>query len=75
MDRVPWRRLLVSGHSQLRSGLDPCTVHVMFVVSKVAEDTFFSKHLNFIPSVYFHKCSVVIFVLILLISEGQAGEA
>jgi hypothetical protein len=47
MDRVPWRRLLVSGHSQLRPGLDPCTVHVMFVVSKVAEDTFFSNDFDF----------------------------
>jgi hypothetical protein len=58
MDRVPWRRLLFAGHSQLRPQLDPCTVPVMFVVSKVAEDTFFSKDFDFIPSIYFHKCSI-----------------
>lgn len=72
--RIPWRRLLFAGHSYLRPGLDLFTAHVMLVVRKVAEDTFFSKDFDFITSVYFHIRSIVIFVLVLLISEGQAGE-
>jgi hypothetical protein len=62
--------LIFAGHSQLRPGLDPCTAYVMLV----AEGTFLSKDFDFITSLYFHTCSIIIFVLILPIPERQAGE-
>ena len=38
-------------------------------------DRFFSQYFSFPPSVSLHQCCLIIFILILLLSEGQAGEA
>jgi hypothetical protein len=36
---------------------------------------FCSKHFGFHVSVSFHQCSILIFILLLLLSEGQAGPS
>jgi hypothetical protein len=53
---VPWLRRLVAGLSPLRPGFDPGSVHVGFVVDKVALGQVFPRALrfsavNFIPPV------------------------
>jgi hypothetical protein len=54
---VPWLRRLVAGFSPRRSGFDPGSVHVEFVVDKVALGQVFLRVLrfspvNFIPPVF-----------------------
>ena len=47
---VPWlRRLVAAGLSQRRSGFDPGSVHVGFVVDKVALGQVFLRVLRFSP--------------------------
>jgi hypothetical protein len=48
---VPWLRRLVAGLSPRRPGFDPGSVHVGFMVDKVALGQVFP------PSVSFHRCS------------------
>jgi len=43
--------------------------------TKWHSDRLFSKHFDLPQSVSLHHCSIPIFFLILLLSEGQAGEA
>jgi hypothetical protein len=46
---VPWLRRLVAGLSPRRSGFDPGSVHVEFVVDKVALGQVFPRVLRFSP--------------------------
>jgi hypothetical protein len=43
--------------------------------TKWQSDRFFSKHFVLAPSELLHHCSIPIFILTLLLSVGQAGEA
>ena len=52
---------------------DPRSVHVRFAVDEVALGQIFLPVLRFPLSVSFHRCSVLIFML--LLPEGQTGEA
>ena len=55
--------------SPRRSGFRPRLVHVEFVVDEVAKGQGFLRIFRF-----FHQCAIVIFISILLLQEGQAGE-
>jgi hypothetical protein len=44
---VPWLRLLVAGLSPRRPGFNPGSVHVGFVVDKVAQGQVFPRVLRF----------------------------
>jgi hypothetical protein len=46
---VPWLRRLVAGLSARRAGFDPGSVHVGFVVDKVALGQVFPRVLRFFP--------------------------
>jgi hypothetical protein len=49
---VPWLRSLVAGLSPRSPGFAPGSIHVGFVVVKVALGRFFSEFLGFPPSIY-----------------------
>jgi hypothetical protein len=55
---VPWLGRLVAGLSPRRPGFDPGSVHVGFVVDKVALGLVFPRVLRFSLSVSFHRCSI-----------------
>jgi hypothetical protein len=68
---VPWLRRLVAGLSPRRPGFDPGSVHVGFVVDKVALEQAFPRvlrfsPLNFIPPVFHYsekrKKKLIIFI-------------
>jgi hypothetical protein len=46
---VPWLRRLVAGLAQRRPGFDPGSVHVRFVVDRVALEEVFPRVLRFSP--------------------------
>lgn len=46
----------------------------LLVVDKVAMGQVYLPVLRFLLSVPFHHCCTLIFILLLLLSEGQAGE-
>jgi hypothetical protein len=52
---VPWLGRLVADLSPLRPGFDPGSVHVGFVVDKVALGRFFPEYFGFIPLVLHYK--------------------
>jgi hypothetical protein len=54
---------------------NPRVLSVGFVVDKVALLMTFLSLLRFILSVTFQQYSIPVFILILPLSEGQAGEA
>jgi hypothetical protein len=58
-----------AGFSSRRSGFCRRLFHVEFVVDKVAKGQGFLRIFR-----VFHQCAVVIFILILLLPERQAGE-
>jgi hypothetical protein len=55
---VPWLRRLVAGLPPRRPEFDPGSVHVGFVVDKVALGQVFSPSSSVFPSVSFHRCSI-----------------
>jgi hypothetical protein len=56
---VLWLRLLVAGLSPRRPGFDPGSVHVGFVVDKVALGQVFPpEYFGFPLSISFHRCSI-----------------
>jgi hypothetical protein len=55
---VPWLRRLVAGLSPRRLGFDPGSVHVRFVVDKVALGQVFLRVVGFPLSISFHWCSI-----------------
>ena len=69
-EALSWLRRLVAGLSTRRSWFDPRSVSVGSVVDKVA----LSQYFSFPLSLSFHQYCVLIFVIILLLSEGQAGD-
>jgi hypothetical protein len=66
---VPWLRQFVAGLIRRRPRFDPGPVSVSFVVDKVALGQVF------LVSVSFHHCSILIFIYVLLLPEGQTSEA
>jgi hypothetical protein len=56
---VPWLRRLVPGFSPQRHGFDPVSVHVGFVMDKVALGQVFLRVVGFPLSVSFHRCSII----------------
>jgi hypothetical protein len=70
---VLWIRQLVAGISSRRPDFDPRSVHVRFVVDKVALGQVFFRVLRFFPCVSFHQCSILTIYTLLLL--GQTGEA
>ena len=63
---------LVTTLSLRRSRFNPGSVHVRFV-NKVAIVEVSSEYFVLLLSVSFHQCSILIFVLILLVSETNVG--
>ena len=56
---MPWLRRLVAGFSPRRPGLDAGSVHVGFVVDKVALGQVFPpEYFGFPLSISFHRCSI-----------------
>jgi hypothetical protein len=55
---VPWLSRLVAGLSPRRPGFDPGSVHVRFVVDKVALGQVFLRVVGFPLSISFHWCSI-----------------
>jgi hypothetical protein len=55
---VPWLRRLVAGLPPPRSEFDPGSVHVGFVVDKVALGQDVLEYFGFSLSVSFHQCSI-----------------
>jgi hypothetical protein len=55
---VPWLRRLVAGLLLRRPGFDPGSVHVGFMVDKVALGQVFLRVVGFPLSISFHWCSV-----------------
>jgi hypothetical protein len=57
---VPWLRRLLSGISQQRSGFAPGSVHVGFVVNKVALGQVLLQAIRFPLSTSFHRASLCV---------------
>jgi hypothetical protein len=55
---VPWFRQLVTGLSPRRPEFDPGSVHVGFVVDKLALGQVFPRVLQFPLSISFHRCCI-----------------
>jgi hypothetical protein len=70
---VPLLNRFVAGFLARKRRFDPGPVHVRFVVKNEALREGFLQVLLFPPSLSLNQCSIIIFVLILLLSEGQAG--
>jgi len=64
---------LVTSLSLRRSRFNPGSVHVR-LVNKVAMVEVSSEYFVLLLSVSFHQCSILVFILILLISETNAGD-
>lgn len=64
---------LVTGLSWWKSGFNPGSVHVRFV-NKVAMVEVLSEYFILPLSVSLHQCSILIFILILLVSERKVGD-
>jgi hypothetical protein len=54
---VPWLRRLVAGLPPRRPVFDPESVHVGFLVEKVAMGQVFPEYFGFPLSISFHRCS------------------
>jgi len=74
MKSLPFLQRLVAGPSTGTSRFDFRLVHVRYVVDKWGWDKFFSEYFRFLLSVSFHLCSMLIFIDMLLLREGQTGE-
>jgi hypothetical protein len=55
---VPWLRWLATGLPPRRPWFDPRSVHVGFVVDKVALGQVFPEYFSFRLSISFHRCSI-----------------
>jgi len=71
---VPHFRRSVAGLSRLRSGFDPSTVHMRFVVNKMTLGEVLLPAFLFPLSVSFHQYSILIFIYTLLLPEKQMGK-
>ena len=68
---MTWLKRLVGGLPPPRTGLDPRSVHVRFMVDRAALGQVFLRVLLFVQS--FYRCSVLTFIYTLLLPE-QTGE-
>jgi hypothetical protein len=57
-----------------RPGFDPTSVHVRFVVDKVTLAQYFYEYFRFPLSVTFYQFSVLLFIHMMLLPDGQSGE-
>jgi hypothetical protein len=64
---VPWLRRLAAGLPARRSGFDPGSVHVGFVVDKVALGQVFPEYFGLSLSISFHRCSITRTIIIIII--------
>jgi len=74
---INFQNLLVAGPSPRRPGFYPMPVCVRYMVNKMALNGVSVEFSVFTRSVLFHHCSILIFILILLLLEGygrQIGE-
>ena len=65
---------LVVGLSRRRSGFHSSSGPVRFVLYKLVMEQLFLPDLGFALSVSFHHCSILIFVYVFLLPEGQMTE-
>jgi hypothetical protein len=75
MKAVPWLRQLVAGIPPRRPGFDPGSVHVGFVVDKVAVGQVFPQVLRFPLSISFRGFSITwkrtkIIIIVVIIITG-----
>jgi len=68
---VPWIRWPVAGLSLWKPGFNSRSVHVMFVVNRLALGRDFLRVYAFPLSGSFHECSVLIFIYMLLYDKGK----
>jgi len=68
-------RRLVADLSPRRHSFDPRSVHVGFVVHRSVLEHIFSEYVNYLLSVSFHQCAILICIYRLLLPEGQRCEA
>ena len=66
---------LGSGLSPRWPEFDPNSVHVRFVVNKVALERDFSSYFDVSVSILFHSSPMLVFIYTLLLPEGQRGTA
>jgi hypothetical protein len=69
---VPWLRRLAAGLPARRPGFDPGSVHVGFVMDKVALEYVFPEYFGLPPSISFYRCSItrkrtIIIITVILI--------
>ena len=64
-----WLRRLVDGSCPRSPWFDPMSAHVGFVVDKVSLGASFSP--RFSLSISFQQCSILAFIYMLLLAEGQ----
>jgi len=68
-------RSSIAGLSPRLPGFSTVSGYMRFVVDKVAVGQALVRVLLFLMPVLFRQCSIIIFALILALSEGQAGES
>jgi hypothetical protein len=66
-------RSSIAGLSPRMPGFSTVSGYMRFVVDKVAVEEAHVRALLFPLSVSFHQCSIIIFIVIPVLSEGQAG--
>jgi hypothetical protein len=72
---VSWPRRSVAGPSPRRPGFHAASVLVRLVMDKAELGQFFSEYFGLPLSVSFRQCSIPLFISMLLLPEGQMGEA
>jgi len=70
-----WFWQLFAGLSARRAVFDSMSVHVRFVVDEVALGQYFYGYFRFPLSVTFYQFSVLILIHMILLPDGQTGEA
>jgi len=58
----------------IKAGFDPRSLRVTLMVNKRQWHRLFPEYLRFPQKITFHQYSILIFIVILIFSEGQAGE-
>lgn len=68
---VSWLKRLITREASARFRASPCEI----CDGKSDTEIVFLRVLLFLHSVFFPQCCIIIFILILLLPEGEAGEA
>jgi len=72
---VKWLRWLISGLLPRSLWFNIRSVKVTFVVENVVFEQGLFRYVGFLVSVLFHQCSVLIFIYMLLLPEGQTAKS